>query len=297
MEIFDCIVVGGGVAGLSSLVYLLMGKKNAICIEKSAPGGKLNEIAKIKNFPFESEISGPELSLKLYNHAKSLGGVIKTEEIVGLCKQNDVFMLQTSKETYYSKYVILAIGTKTGNYGFKGEDLFQSKGVSYCATCDGFFYRKKDVAVVGQSKEVIDAALYLSALCNKVYVVTPESLKENTSYDDLIAHNNIEIYDLHSLLEIKGSDKVESIETSAGNFPVSGVFLFAESKPSNAFYSSLNIESTKGYINVDSNNKTSVDGIYAAGDCISKPVRQIVNASSEGMNAALSIIKLLNQKR
>lgn len=297
---YDVVVVGAGMAGLTAGIYLKRSSLSSVLLEKSAPGGKLNNIHLIENYPATPSISGPELADKVLNQADALGVKIEYTSVISLSKDGDLFKVATEDGVIICKAVVVATGVITKGAGVKGEKEHVGKGVSYCATCDGNFFRNKEMAVYGDKDHAVEDALYLSGLASKVYFLAPKPIEATEVHlAALKALPNVEIRQGVKLLSVEGEPKVESvlIQNESGQeekLEVSCLFPLFGEKSSSEFLSPLNLAANKGFLIVGSDMSTSCPGVYACGDIVDKKLRQLINAAGEAAVAATSAISYLN---
>ncbi len=300
MDNYDCIVIGAGPAGLSAGIYLRRYRMNCLIISKDI-GGYANEAHKIENYPGFPSISGIELMLKFKEHFESLGGSIIQKEAIGISKGKDGYSVQLSDSCYNAKTLIIAAGTKRRKLNIKGEDEFLGKGVSYCATCDAFFFKDKVVGVVGGNDSAASAAVLLAQHAKKVYIIyRKEKVRAEPHWLELIDNDpKIEVISNTVIKEIKGDMKLSSVALDSGKkLELDGLFVEIGSVPTTDIAKSIGIELSEGhYIKVGSNQETSVSGIFAAGDITdsSDRFRQIITACSEGAIAAQSAFNLIKK--
>ena len=300
---YDIAIVGSGPAGFSASIYASRYKLSNIVFGKLL-GGTISEAHKVCNYPGVSDISGFELGIKLYEQAKNLGGEYSPEHILNIKKEGDVFRLITDKQKeYFAKTVILGIGTNRNKLNLENEDKFLGKGVSYCATCDAMFFKDKVVVVVGGSNAATMAASMLSDIARKVYIIYrgTELKGEPMWIEQVEEKENIEIIYTTVLTGLEGQDKLERIKLSRPHngseyIDTDGVFVEIGSVPNVDLANKLGLElDDKKYIKVAENQATSIEGIWAAGDCTSASnrFRQVITAASEGSIAANSIFGYL----
>ena len=303
---YDLIILGAGPTGMAASIYASRYKINHLVIGNIF-GGSLFKAHKIENWPGEKSISGSDLVMKFYKHAKSLGAEIIEEEVVKINKDNGVFTVKTNmNKTYQSKAVLVALGTKHRKLNVPGEEEFLGKGVSYCAVCDGAFFKDKIVAVVGGSNSAAMAVEMLSEYASKVYVIyRKEQMRcEPVILERLEKNSKIEIIYNTNITKVSGDKKVELIEIdneyNGGNkIKLDGLFIEVGSVPFIDLAKKLGIEVDKnGCIVIEASGATNIEGVYAAGDITnsSNGLRQIVTAVSEGAIAATSIYKYLKKK-
>lgn len=302
MKEVDVVIIGSGIAGISSAIYLKRSSLSFVLLDKSMPGGKLNIIHRIDNYPGYPSISGLELSKSLLEQCKQLGIEFSYGEVNKVEKVDSNFLTRTDIDSYLSKVVIVASGLSEAKLNIPGEKAYFGRGVSYCATCDGPFFKNKDVAIYGYKDFAFEDAIYLSSLVNRLYFILPKPpLTTETHLNEVKNAKNITIFDGYSLKEIKGDNKVNSIVINKDNenkeLEVSAIFPLFEQISSSSFLSSLNIKMSNGFIDVDKDGKTNVDGIYAVGDIVNKKLRQLINAASEGALAAISSINYVRSKK
>ncbi|MEI0485835.1 thioredoxin-disulfide reductase [Brachyspira intermedia] len=309
MSVYDSVIIGGGPAGLSAMLYLGRALTNSILIEKKGIGGQMMSTDAVENYlGFPEEMSAFELVARMQQHAEKFSKneivydeVIKIENIKDEVKK----VITADGNTYETKTIILAMGGSSKKLGTKGEDAFAGKGVSYCATCDGAFYRNKTVAVVGGGNSAFDEAYFLTRFVNKIYLVhrRKEFRAEPINVKHLTDTGKVE-YVLDSVIdEICGDGKVNSIKIknvvdgSMHDQAVDGVFVFVGQEPSTHFLKDTGLElKDTGHIVTDmSTMETNISGVFACGDSILKPVRQVANAVGEGAVAAMSVTHYLNK--
>ena len=302
MKEVDVVIIGSGIAGISAAIYLKRSSLSFVLLDKSMPGGKLNIIHRIDNYPGYPSISGLELSKSLLEQCKQLGIEFSYGEVNKVEKVDSNFLTRTDIDSYLSKVVIVASGLSEAKLNIPGEKQCFGKGVSYCATCDGPFFKNKDVAIYGYKDFAFEDAIYLSSLVNRLYFILPKSpLATETHLNEVKKAKNITIFDGYSLKEIKGDNKVNSIVINKYNenkeLEVSAIFPLFEQISSSSFLSPLSIKMSNGFIDADKDGKTNVDGVYAVGDIVNKKLRQLINAASEGALAAISSINYVRSKK
>ena len=284
-------IIGGGVAGLSAAIYALRANAQVTMFEQYGLGGLVATIDKIENYPSYPSIDGFELANNMVMQAKQLGLKVVRRKVLSLTKEQDDFVVTTDKDSYTFTAVIVATGTSHNKLGIESD--FVGKGVSYCATCDGNFYRNMPVAVVGNGKQAVREATYLADLCSLVHLIVPESQlnAEARAIDDLIAKTNVQIMYNATVSEIVCEDTVSAIKVFANNslsqIDVNGIFVAIGAKPITDFINIEGVEKQKGYLVVDDKCQTSVQGLYAAGDVTNGPLKQIVTACGDGAKAAV----------
>ncbi len=302
-EIYDIAIIGSGPAGLSASIYASRYKLTNIVFGKVS-GGTITEGHKICNYPGYEDISGMELGMKMFNHAKKEGGQTSTESIVDIKKEEDVFKLLTdTNKEYFSKTLLLATGTERNELALASGGRYLGKGLSYCATCDGMFYRGKTVAVVGGSSSATMSAVMLSDLAEKVYIIyRGEELRGEPAWaEQAKSTENVEVIYSTVVKELFGEDRLEGVKLStpykgSEELKIEGLFVEIGSQPNIALANELGVEvDDSNYIIVDKEQKTNVEGVWSAGDCTtnSNQFKQAVVAAGEGAIAASSIYRYL----
>ncbi len=299
MEVYDCIIIGAGPAGLTAAIYASRGKIRTLMLEKMIVGGQVTTTHEIENYPgFVEPVNGFLLMNNFERQAKRFGTEIKTGiETKKITKENNIFKIETNKETYYSKTLIIATGAKYKSINIPGEDKFTGRGVSYCATCDGAFFKDKEVAVIGGGNSALEEALFLTKFVRKVYLIhRRKEFRADKIFQERVTENEkIEPVLNYIPLEIIGNDSVEKIiieekETKEKKeLNVDGVFVFIGLTPNTEFIKDFITTNDNGYIITDNNLATNVKGCFAAGDAILKELRQIATAVGEGAIAANSV--------
>jgi len=296
---YDVIIVGMGPAGMSAGIYAKRSGMNTLILEKSAPGGLLNQTSLVDNYLGFSAVSGSELALSMFNHLNKVGVPFKTEEVVSVLDKGDYKEVITNKNTYQTHAVILTAGRKAKTV-LKNEEQYLGKGLSYCAVCDAAFYKGKDVAIIGSGNSAFEEGLYLTDFVNKLYIL---SRKDTLRADEHLVlkmkeKTNVEILYETTVNEVVLTDnRITSLETTKGTLNVEGLFIYAGYTASTHYLKDLDIKTENGYIIVDENMRTNIKGIYAAGDAVKKSLYQIITAASEGSIAATSAKKDLPKEK
>ena len=276
---YDLIIIGAGPAGLSAAIYASRARLNAIVIEQNyVNGGQIIDTYEIDNYPGLPGLSGMDLAMKMAEHAEKLGVETVNAFVQSLDLEGPVKKVITDEGTYEAKAVIIASGATHSKLGAQGENQYAGMGVSYCATCDGAFYRGKDVLVVGGGDVAVEDAIFLARGCNKVYVVhrRDELRAAKVLQESLLALPNVEMVWNSNLKSITG-----------------GVFIAVGITPRSEFARNHVSMDEKGYIIADETGTTSVPGVFAAGDVRTKQLRQVVTAVADGANAVTSVEKYL----
>lgn len=289
-ETLDLVIIGAGPAGIAAGIYASRAMLSFVLLEKSFAGGQIVNTYEIENYPGIKSTSGFELSTMFREHAEDLDVEFKSEEVQEIMLDGPIKTVVTNSETYQAKTVILATGASWRKLGVAGEDKFSGMGVSYCATCDGAFYREKVTAVVGGGDVAVEDAIYLSRLCKKVYLIhrRDELRAVKVLQEHLFKIDNIEILWDHEVDEIIGDQavnqlKVHNNKTNASQtLEVDGVFVAVGSTPNSELaHDQVELDS-KGWIKTDEDCATNIPGVFAAGDLRVKSLRQVLTAASDG---------------
>lgn len=300
----DIIIVGAGTAGLSAAIYGLRAGKSVLVLEQASYGGQIINTPEIENYPAIQKISGFEFATNLYNQAKNLGAEFAFEKVEGIEDKGQFKEVKTKDESYEGKTVILATGAKNRSLGVEKEEELVGKGISYCATCDGMFYRGKVVAVNGGGNTAVEDASFLSDYVQKVYVIhrRDEFRADKAEVDRLVAKPNVELV-LNSTVKRLESDAsgltgvvVANKDGEERTLKVDGLFVAIGQAPDNQAFSELVELDGKGYISAGESTLTKTPGIFTAGDCRTKAIRQLATAASDGAVAGLAAVSYINEK-
>ena len=299
---YDILIIGAGPAGLTSAIYGKRALKSVLVLEALTYGGQIINTLDIENYPVEAHISGFDFATKLYNQAKDLGAEIKFEKVTEIIDKNDHKEVITPKNTYQAKTVIIATGADNRKLGIELENELIGKGISYCATCDGNFYKNKVCAVVGGGNTALEDALYLSNLCSKVYLIhrRDEFRGDLKEVEKLKEKDNVEFIFNSNVTKLIAEEKLTKIEITNNNgsideLDVDGLFIAIGRVPETEnFKKIINIDDS-GYVIAKEDCHTNVDGIFVAGDNRVKELRQLVTATSDGAIAATEAVKYLNK--
>ena len=298
---YDIIIVGAGPAGLTAAIYACRARKKVLVLEAKNYGGQIINTLDIENYPVEAHISGFDFATKLYNQTKDLGAEIKFEKVIDIKDGKDYKEVVSTKEAYQTKTIILATGADNRKLGLENEDELLGKGISYCATCDGAFYKNKIVAVNGGGNTALEDAEYLAEICAKVYLIhrRDEFRADEKVVNKLKQKNNVEFILNSTITKINGKEHLESIEVknNEGNtktLDINGLFIAIGRIPENQNFAKLIDLNELGYAIAEENCHTNIEGIYVAGDNRIKLLRQLVTATSDGAVAATEAIKYIN---
>ena len=302
-ERFDIVIVGAGTAGLSAAIYATRSGKKALVLEEMAYGGQIINTPEVANYPGIAKISGFDFAQGLYDQATGLGAEVRFESVSGAEKSEKGFVITTDVETYEAGALILATGAKNRPLGMEHEEEWIGSGVSYCATCDGAFFKGKDVAVAGGGNTALEDAIFLTEYCNKVYLIhrRDELRGEKHLQDTLRKKENAEFVLNVSIDALLGEDRLSGVavtDKATGakrDIIVDGLFVAIGQMPANKAFSNLVTLDDKGYIVAGEDCKTTSEGVFAAGDCRTKEVRQLTTAAADGAVAALAACSYLQE--
>lgn len=301
---YDILIIGAGPAGLSAAIYGQRAGKKTLLLDAKGFGGQILNTPEVENYPGIKKTSGFQLASELYQQATELGAEIKYAKVDSIEKDGDQVKVITSKETYDGSAAIIASGAKNRPLGLVDEERFVGAGVSYCATCDGAFFRGKDVAVIGGGNTALEDAEVLSGIANKVYLVhrRDEFRGENANVKRLEGKENVEFV-LNSVpTELIGEGvvsgiKVKEVKTSEVRLlEVQGVFVAIGQVPDTEDFADTVELDQKGYVKAGEDCETSTEGIFVAGDCRTKKVRQLTTAAADGAVAALGAVEYINRR-
>ncbi len=299
MNTYDIIVVGAGPAGLTAALYALRANKKVLVLEARAYGGQILNAKVVENYPGILSISGYDFAKNLYEQVTNLGGEVRYETVLKVEEDKTVL---TNKDKYIGKAVILATGVSNRHLNIDRESEFVGKGVSYCATCDGNFYKNKRVAVNGGGNTALEDALYLSDIASEVYLIhrRDEFRGESTYVKQIKNKKNIHLILNATIKSLNGNDSLESITIQKENveqeIKVDGLFIAIGQDPKNEIFSNVVDLNEKGYILSEDGVHTKTKGIYVAGDTRVKNLRQLTTAVSDGSLAATTAIMEMSQK-
>ena len=301
---YDIIIVGAGAAGMTAAIYGVRSGKSILLIEEKMYGGQIINTPQVENYPGIENISGASFATNLYNQAKGLGAEYMSGKVKEIKDCGDTKEVIVNDNSYKAKSIIIATGAKNRTLNVPGEIELTGKGVSYCATCDGMFFRNRDVAVVGGGNTALEDALFLSDYCNKVYIIHRRDTfrGEKQLEESLKAKDNVVFLLNRVVEEIQGKEVLESIivkETDgekSDKISINGLFIAVGQVPDNKIFSNIVELDEYGYIAAGEDCKTNCEGVYAAGDCRTKSVRQLTTATSDGAVAALGACSYINTK-
>ncbi len=301
-KIYDVLIVGAGTAGMTAAIYALRAKKSVLLLESVTPGGQIINTHKIDNYPAAPGVSGVEFANTLKSQVESFGGEFEFARVEKIEEKDGIFEVSTDDEDLgllraYS--VILANGSAERKLGLENEEKYIGRGISYCATCDGNFFKDKTIAIYGGGNTAVYSALYLANLAKKVYLITRSDFRaEKSLVEKISAVENAELLRRTTVIALSGEKKLESITLSSKSgeetLAVDGLFVSIGRVPDNSAFKDFIELDESGYIKSDETCKTSRKGVFCAGDNRTKLLHQLVTATSDGAIAATNAIEYLN---
>lgn len=305
MNRYDIIIVGGGPAGLTAAIYAARTGRTVLVLERNVLGGQITFAPLVENYPGIPHLNGSEFAEALEQQATEFGAVISYEDVVQIAVNDDhSFTITTDCETYHAAAAILAVGAAHKHLELPNEEALIGAGVSYCAVCDGAFYANKEVAVVGGGNAAVQEALFLSTICSKVHLIhRRKDLRADSCTVERVLNNSKIVlhtpYVVQELLEedgqLNGLLLKNNQDGTSTPLNVESLFIAIGQEAENTPFLSLNICSAGGYIAAEADTITSISGIFAAGDCRSKDIRQLTTACADGTIAAMAACKYLNK--
>lgn len=295
-QTFDSIIIGAGISGITASIYLKRANLNILLLDKEYVGGQIVKTSIIENYPGIESINGADFALKLSNQIKSLDINYQMEEVIDIVDKDDYKEVITNKNIYKTKTILIATGRIPRKLGLKNEKKLIGNGISYCATCDGYFYKNKDIAIIGGGNSALEAALYLKNMCKSVTIINRSSkLKADQLLIDKCRDITI-LYNTKITELIEEDNKLVGLKLNdEQKLKIDGLFVYIGLIPTLSFINNLNLETYNDYIVVDDKMETNIKGIYAAGDIIEKEMYQIITAASEGAIASNQIKKYINE--
>lgn len=301
--VYDSIIIGAGPAGLTAAIYLRRANKSVLVLEKETFGGQITHSPKVENYPGFASISGVEFADRLVEQAMAQGADIDLDEAKSITKNGDVFSVKGTRSDYEAKTVIIATGSAHRTLGLDGEEKFTGEGISYCAVCDGAFYKDMDIAVIGGGNSALQEAILLSKTSKSVTVVQnlPFLTGEKKLIEQVESISNINVVLSSVVVKILGGDKFKGVtvrneETGeVSDLSFDGIFVAIGQQPQNDCFGDAVQIDERGYITADESCiPVSASGIFVAGDCRSKAVRQIATAISDGAAASVAVCRYLD---
>lgn len=293
-NIYDVVIVGAGPAGMTAAVYASRANLKTVMLERGVPGGQMANTEDVENFPGFDFITGPELSSKMFEHAQKFGAEYKYGDLQTVEDHGNYKLLKTSSEEFKTKTVIIATGAEYKKIGVPGEELLTGRGVSYCAVCDGAFFKERELVVIGGGDSAVEEGVYLTKFASKVTIVhrRAELRAQKILQERAFKNEKIEFIWDTELQSINGEGKVGSVtllDKNTGNtydYDTDGVFVYIGMLPLTKPFKDLGVLNELNYVETNREMETSVPGIFAAGDVIDKTLRQIVTATGDGSIAA-----------
>ena len=299
---FDIIIIGAGPAGMTAALYARRAEKSVLLLEKENFGGQITYSPKVENYPGFAQMSGSEFADKLFEQITALDTAVEMEEVLSVTKAGDFLTVKTDRNEYAAKAVIIAAGSRHRQLGVAKENDFVGAGVSYCAVCDGAFYKGKDVAVIGGGNTALQDAVLLADTCRKVTILQnlPTLTGEEKLQKKLRSLPNVEIVCSVTVDSLLGDDSVTGVRVKNADtnelteYTVDGIFVAIGQQPENAPFAEVASLNDYGYITADESCLTSTPGVFVAGDCRTKAVRQITTATGDGAAAAVAACRYID---
>lgn len=294
-HIYDVIIIGAGPGGMTAAIYTSRGNLKTLVLDRGIPGGQLQNTEEIENFPGFSHISGPDLAQNMFEHALKFGAEYEQANVKEILNQGAVKIINTDNKMYQAKAIIIATGTRYKKLSVAGEEEFSGRGVSWCAVCDGAFFKEKELVVVGGGDSAVEESVFLTKFAKKVTVLHRRNQfrAQPILVDRMVKNNKINVVYNTTVNRIIGDDKVkgvllEDVQTGeVREFQTDGVFEYIGMNPVSDFVQDLQVTDEEGWIITDNRMKTNIPGIFAVGDIRKNAVRQVVVATGEGCIAAL----------
>lgn len=293
---YDVIIIGGGPAGLTAAVYAGRSGMKTGMLEKEAPGGKMIKTHLIENYPGVDKIGGVDLSMKMFEHASAYGAEYLYGDVISITDNGDFKIVETADGSKYESYVVIvATGTNERTLGFADDDKLLGHGLSYCAVCDGAFFKESDVVVIGGGNSALEEAVYLTQFANKVNLVIRRDVfrGDESAQRQVLSNPKINVIRKHIPIDYITKDgkisgmKFENVDTKEVlEVPATGVFPYIGAIPATSFFAGTDVIDSEGYMIVNEKLETSIPGVFGTGDVIQKHLRQIVTATSDGAIAA-----------
>ena len=292
MKKVDIVIIGSGIAGISAAIYLKRANADFVLLEGSLAGGMLNQLKSVENYPAMANTTGADILISLMDQLRFNNIPVTYGNVQTILKEAEGFEVVTDVDSYEAKAVIVATGISRKSNTIPGEEKYAGQGVSYCATCDGNFFKGSDIAVVGNNNIALEEAIYLANIVRKVYFVCPEESLQGDAelIKKLREYGNVEILKEGSIIEeIVGDDfGVTGMKINGKTIEISGIFPYVGKKSTSQILNNLKPEKVGIFLKVDDEMKTNIPGLYAAGDIVNKKVKQLITAAGDGAAAATS---------
>lgn len=292
MKKTDIVIIGSGMAGITAAIYLKRANANFVILEGSMAGGMLNQLKTVENFPAAGKTSGSDILISLMDQLRYNNIPLSYGNVQTILKEEDGFEVVTDVESYDAKAVIVATGISQASKTIPGEEKFAGLGVSYCATCDGNFFKGADVAVVGNNNIALEEAIYLSNLVSKLYLVCPDEklMGDNELVNKIKSCSNVETILESTVDEIVGDDfGVTGMKISGKTIGISGIFPYIGKKSTTQILNNLKPEMKGIFVKANEDKSTNIPGLFVAGDLVDKKLKQLVTAAGDGAIAAISV--------
>ncbi len=296
---YPFIVIGGGISGMTAAIYLKRAGHDVMILEKEIPGGQINRTAEIENYPGFLTIDGPSLAMNVYQQVQNLKIPMIFEDVLDVNKDREI-TIKTKQNEYICNRLIIATGRMPRKLELKDEEKYIGHGISYCALCDGAFFKDKTVAVIGSGNSALEEALYLTRLCKKIVMINRSEKFKGSQllYEKLKEHPQVQFLYQTQVVGILGDEeKLTGIQImqdeKKSTLPLDGLFVYIGSTPNTSFLMHLDLQLDHDFIVTDQDMHTNIDGIYACGDCIKKEVYQLTTAVGDGATAATTAEKEL----
>lgn len=303
-KIYDVIIVGAGPAGMTAAVYTSRGNLSTLMLERGMPGGQMANTEEIENYPGFETILGPELSTKMFEHAKAFGAEYAYGDVTEVIDEGNYKTIKSGNKEYKARAIIITTGAEYKKMGVPGEKELTGFGVSYCAVCDGAFFKKKNIVVIGGGDSAVEEGGYLTRFADKVTIIhrRDELRAQKILQDRAFANEKIDFIWNSTVKQVNGKDGkissvtlVSTVDGTETEFETEGMFVYIGMDPLTAPFKNLGILDEHGYVVTNENMETSVPGIYAAGDVRQKMLRQVVTATGDGSIAAQICQKYLEE--
>ncbi len=286
-KLYDIIIIGAGPSGLSCALYAKRANLNILIIEKETPGGQLININKIHNYPGYDEEDGASLAYKMYKQVTDLNVEFAFDEVINIIVNDDIKIVETLSNRYNCKNVVVATGTTYARLNVLNEKKYIGKGISYCAVCDGKFFQGKEIACIVNNEHSLNEVMYLLKFASYINLLALTDIKKFKLYDEIINTNKVAVINIKKISKLYGDDTLTSIDIlkendETINIKTNGLFVLTSSLPSNTFLSKYDIFTSNGYMSVNSNYESKINGIFGIGDVINKELRQVITACADG---------------
>lgn len=299
---YDLVIIGAGPAGMTAAIYGARAGLSVIMLDKGAPGGQIINTYEVENYTGFEKISGPDLAMKMFDHTQKLGVEYAYGNVLGIKDNGNTKIVETEDENYTCNAVVIATGTVNRRLGVRGEDQLTGKGISWCAICDGAFFRNKEVVVIGGGNSALEEALYLAGICSKVTIIhRREEFRADRIVQERVHSNdkinlkfNSVVTSFNEANNKLGSVTIKNVITNnEEDILCEGAFVYIGQDPVTSMFKDLLELDQQGYIITNENMETNIKGIYAAGDVRKKDLRQIITATNDGAIAAQNALKYI----